>query len=80
MLAQWLKNHLRTVWWVLFFLCAIPAIDLLRHYSDGTLGANPLETLLHVTGRCSLILMAVTLSITPIRKWLATLSRLTARR
>lgn len=79
MLATWLKNHFRTVWWVLFCASSIPALYLLAAYNAEGLGANPLETLLHTTGRSALVLLTLTLTVTPLRKLLTSLSRRTAR-
>jgi sulfoxide reductase heme-binding subunit YedZ len=56
---------------VLLWLCALaPAAWLLAGmfvYPDW-LGANPIEKLTHVTGLTALILLLVTLSVTPIRR------------
>jgi sulfoxide reductase heme-binding subunit YedZ len=43
-----------------------PDVDLGR---ESDLGANPIETLLHETGRDALLLLIATLSITPLRRW-----------
>lgn len=80
MLAAWLKEHLRTVWWLVFVASSAPALYLLNAYRSDGLGSNPLEMLLHTTGRSALVLLTVTLAVTPLRKLLTSLSRMTARR
>lgn len=80
MLAAWLKSHLTQVRWFIFLTASLPALYLLNAYRSDSLGANPLETLLHTTGRTSLIFLTLTLTVTPLRKFLMTLSRKTARR
>jgi sulfoxide reductase heme-binding subunit YedZ len=39
-----------------------------RFFSDG-LGANPVETLLHYQGRAALVLLLLTLAVTPVRRF-----------
>lgn len=80
MVAAWLKAHAGQVWWLVFAAAALPGLDLALDYRAGRLGVNPLEALLHTTGRSALVLLTITLTITPLRKLLSTLSRLTARR
>jgi sulfoxide reductase heme-binding subunit YedZ len=54
---------------VVFLACLIPAARLVwAFYHDG-LGANPIEFITHSTGDWTLILLLVTLSVTPIRKF-----------
>ncbi|MCX9157884.1 ferric reductase-like transmembrane domain-containing protein [Niveibacterium sp. 24ML] len=80
MLAAWLKAHLGWVRGSVFVLSALPALYLLAAYLSDSLGANPLETMTHVSGRSALILLLLSLAITPLRKWLATLAQWTSRR
>ncbi len=80
MLAAWLKDHYPVVWRLLFALCSLPALVLVLLYVLQDLGPNPLALLLHVTGRTSLVLLTLTLCITPMRRWLSNFSRLTHRR
>lgn len=49
---------------------AAPLVDLAWRAFVQTLGPNPQETLLRATGLWCLVLLLVTLSITPLRKWL----------
>ena len=80
MLAAWLKNHFQWVWRFVFVVCALPAVCLLWLNATGNLGPNSLATLLRVSGRSALVLLTVTLAVTPLRRWLSNLSKLTHRR
>jgi len=51
-----------------FLACAAPGIELGWRTWQGNLGVNPVETLLHTTGRTALAILIVTLAITPIRR------------
>ena len=52
----------------LFFVCLIPLARLIwLAYTDG-LGANPIEFITRSTGTWTLVLLLVTLSITPLRR------------
>jgi sulfoxide reductase heme-binding subunit YedZ len=60
---------------VVFVSCALPAASLLWRvwqaaFGDqpDALGVNPVETLLHATGRDALGLLLITLTVTPIRR------------
>lgn len=74
MWAQWLKNHFQGVRLGLFALCALPALTLGSLFLGPGLGANPLELLMHCSGRSALVLLALTLCITPLRRGLTRLS------
>jgi methionine sulfoxide reductase heme-binding subunit len=80
MLAAWLKNHFSLVWRCVFLCCAAPGVYLLAMVAWDELGPNPLTFLLHHTGRSALVILTITLAITPLRRWLANLSKLTHRR
>jgi methionine sulfoxide reductase heme-binding subunit len=81
MLAAWLKNHFQAVWRLGFALCSLPALALTCLALMQDLGANPLALLLHTTGRSALLLLlTLTLLVTPLRRWLTRLSALTQRR
>jgi sulfoxide reductase heme-binding subunit YedZ len=73
--ARWLKERYRQVWWAIFLVSAIPALRLLQCYLTDDLGINPLETLLHTTGRWALIFLVISLAITPLRRGFARLAR-----
>ncbi|HZQ21223.1 MAG TPA: protein-methionine-sulfoxide reductase heme-binding subunit MsrQ [Terriglobales bacterium] len=51
-----------------FFACLAPLARLAWKGFHGLLGANPIEVITHSTGDWTLILLLVTLSITPLRK------------
>jgi sulfoxide reductase heme-binding subunit YedZ len=53
---------------LVFVACALPAAQLLRATYDGDLGVNPVETLLHETGRTALAILIITLAVTPVRR------------
>jgi sulfoxide reductase heme-binding subunit YedZ len=80
MLAAWLKDHFDALWRMVFIACALPGMYLVWLAKTQSLGANPLATLMHTTGRTTLIVLTVTLTITPLRKWASSLSKLTHRR
>src|SRR5688572_17045963 len=55
---------------VLLWLAALaPGAWLVGGIFRGWLGANPAETLTHVTGMTTLVLLLVTLSVTPVRRF-----------
>jgi sulfoxide reductase heme-binding subunit YedZ len=55
---------------ILIFLAAlVPLERLVWKFFHDALGANPVEVITHSTGDWTLILIMVTLSITPLRKW-----------
>ncbi len=53
---------------LVFVACAVPALQLLRATYEGDLGVNPVETLLHETGRTALAILIITLAVTPLRR------------
>lgn len=54
---------------ILLWVSALgPAAWLLAGWFLGWLGANPIETLTHVTGMSALVLLLVTLGVTPVRR------------
>ncbi len=54
----------------LWLLCAAPLVDLIGLTVTNGLGTNPQETLLRATGTWALVLLLVTLGVTPVRQWL----------
>ena len=52
-----------------FVACLAPAALMLWEAMAATLGANPVEALLHRTGDWTLRLLLVTLAVTPLRRW-----------
>jgi methionine sulfoxide reductase heme-binding subunit len=66
-------NSILTSKWtkvVVFLVCLIPAGLLIRAVFTGGLGANPTQFLEHATGDWTLRFLAITLSISPLRKLL----------
>jgi methionine sulfoxide reductase heme-binding subunit len=64
-----------------FLLALVPLAHLLSRGFNGTLGANPVEAILRSLGTWTLVLLLVTLSITPLRRltswnWLLRLRRM----
>ena len=53
---------------IVFVSCLVPLILLGWDGYTDSLGANPIETITRATGRWTLILLLVTLSVTPLRK------------
>lgn len=53
---------------LLFIACSIPFLYLLWGVAQNDLGANPVETVTHVTGEWALRLLLATLLMTPLRK------------
>jgi len=74
-LSQWLKEHYKIVWWTSFTLTLMPFVSLVYRYKTEQLGINTLETLVDWTGQSALILLIITLTITPLRRFLASLSK-----
>lgn len=55
----------------LWLLCALPMAELTWRTFSNALGTNPQETLLRATGTWCLVLLLVTLGVTPLRRWLS---------
>jgi methionine sulfoxide reductase heme-binding subunit len=62
------KATVRSLKVVLWIAALAPAAWLVRGVLQGTLGANPIETLTHTTGMTALALLLVTLAVSPVRK------------
>lgn len=67
-LAWLAKQHFGKVRVACFMLCLGPALWLGGEWLSSSLGINPLNRLLHFTGRWALILLTVTLAVTPARR------------
>lgn len=63
-----------------FVLWLTPAARLAQGWWRGTLGLNPLNELLHVSGRWALIMLLVALGVPPLRRLLLKLSQATRAR
>jgi sulfoxide reductase heme-binding subunit YedZ len=66
---------------VIFLACLVPLGLLVWDAFHGSLGANPIETVTHSTGNCTLTFLLITLAITPLRKltrqyWMISLRRM----
>ena len=61
-----MKKH--WFYWLIFLGCLWPAVELVLDTYHGRLGVNPVETLLHETGRTALSILFAALSVTPIRR------------
>ncbi len=62
------KSTIRILKVVLWIAALAPAAWLVRGVLQGELGANPIETLTHTTGMTALVLLLVTLAVSPVRK------------
>lgn len=62
------KSTVRSLKLVLWIAALAPAAWLVRGVMQGELGANPIETLTHTTGMTALVLLLVTLAVSPVRK------------
>lgn len=62
------KRRILLLKWLVWGLGLVPLVWLLWRGFTDRLGANPIEQVLHRLGDISLILLLVTLSITPIRR------------
>ena len=67
-LAWLAKHHFGKLRVASFVLCLSPALWLAGEWLTGCLGVNPLNRLLHFTGRWALIMLLVTLTVTPARR------------
>lgn len=67
-LAWLAKYHFGVVRWASFLVWLSPALWLGGEWLTDALGVNPLNRLLHFTGRWALIMLLVTLTITPARR------------
>lgn len=72
---QWLVRHrFGAIRLASFLGCLAPAAWLITEWLTDSLGVNPLNRLLHFTGRWALIMLLVTLTVTPARRlsvWLS---------
>jgi sulfoxide reductase heme-binding subunit YedZ len=59
---------MRWFYWLVFLGCLSPGVGLVRDTFQGQLGVNPVETLLHETGRTALAVLFAALAVTPIRR------------
>lgn len=67
-LAWLARHHFSRLRAAVFVCCLCPALWLSAEWASGSLGANPLNRLLHATGGWALSLLLVTLMVTPARR------------
>ena len=67
-LAWLAKHHFGVVRWASFLVWLSPSLWLGGEWLTDALGINPLNRLLHFTGRWAFIMLLVTLTITPARR------------
>ena len=67
-LAWLAKHHFEWMRWGSFALFLAPALWLLGEWCVGAMGINPLSHLLRFTGTWAVIMLSVTLSVTPLRR------------
>ena len=56
------------LWWALFLTCLMPLARLVARGVQGGLGANPVEFVTRSTGTWTLVLLCVTLALTPVKR------------
>lgn len=56
--------------WLVFMLASLPLIRWVWLTATNSLGVNPVEFLTRSTGNWTLILLCVTLAVSPLRQWL----------
>lgn len=54
---------------MIWFGALVPLALLIVFFFTGDLGANPIEKITHWTGRSALVLLMITLAVTPIRRF-----------
>ncbi len=69
--SRWLNRQRRPIQWLALTLCLLPATDMLLAYLRDDLGINGFETLIQRSGRDALLLLLLTLAITPLRRLLS---------
>ena len=67
-LARLAKHHFGKIRLASFVVWLSPALWLATEWWNGALGINPLNRLLHVTGSWAMIMLLVTLGVTPARR------------
>lgn len=63
--SQWIRRVFKPL---VFFLCLIPLILLVKNALTGNLSANPIDDFTDTTGTWTLRFLMLTLSVTPLRK------------
>ena len=65
--GQVVRRILKPLLWI---GCLVPTAWLIRGILQGDLGADPVKTLTHTTGLSALVILLVTLGVTPVRRLL----------
>jgi sulfoxide reductase heme-binding subunit YedZ len=63
-------NKIRWTKILVFALCLVPVLLLLRDWRSDALGPNPVEKITHTTGDWTIYLLLITLCVTPLRRLL----------
>ncbi len=63
------KTRARVQSAAVWLVCLAPLFWLVRRFREDGLGANPIEEFTHWSGASALILLLVTLTVTPLRRW-----------
>jgi len=64
----WRMNRIRWTKVLVFALCLVPFLLLIKDWRGDSLGPNPVEKITHTTGDWTIYLLLITLSVTPLRK------------
>lgn len=65
-----MSKSLRALKWLLWIMSGVPLADLVLRAFAQSLGAHPEEAFLRGTGTWALVLLLVTLGVTPLRRWM----------
>ena len=63
------RTRARLVSGAVWAICLAPLVWLVLRFREDALGANPIEEFTHWGGTSTLILLLVTLAVTPLRRW-----------
>lgn len=63
--AQWIRRVVKPV---AFAVCLVPAALIVVGVFTGGLGSDPIKEITHRTGKTTLVMLLVTLSVTPLRR------------
>ncbi len=78
-LFRWCNQHPTAFRFMLWWLSLSPGLYLYWRFFSDRLGFNLFETLMATTGTWALVFYLLSLAITPLRRWLCFLCRLTRR-
>ncbi len=62
-------TRVRSLSALLWAVCLAPTLPLLLRFREDALGANPIEEFTHWSGASTLVLLLLTLAVTPLRRW-----------